>query len=47
MGLFDFITKPINFILDVVEFFSCLIAFIGNVFKWTGLAVAEGIKVIL
>lgn len=47
MGMFDFVTKPINFILDVVEFLSCLMSYIGNVFKWTGLAVTEGIKVIL
>jgi len=47
MGMFSFITKPINFILDVVEFLSCLMSYIGNVFKWTGIAISEGIKVIL
>jgi hypothetical protein len=47
MGMFDFITKPINFILDAAEFFSCVLAFIGNFFKWTGLAITECIKVIL
>lgn len=47
MAMFDFITKPINFILDVVDFLVCLVAFIGNIFKWTGIAITEGIKVIL
>jgi hypothetical protein len=47
MGMFTFITKPINFILDIVEFLGCLIAYIGNVFKWTGIAFTECIKVIL
>jgi hypothetical protein len=47
MTMFDFITKPINFILDVVDFLRCLLAFIGNIFKWTGLAATEGIKAIL
>ena len=44
---FDFITKPIDFILEVIIFLKCLIAYIGNVFKWAGIAIAEGIKVIL
>ena len=47
MGMFSFITKPINFILDVVEFFACLMSYIGNVFKWTSIAITEGIKVAL
>ena len=47
MGMFSFITKPINFIIDVVEFLACLMSYIGNVFKWTSIAITEGIKVIL
>lgn len=47
MGMFDFITKPINFILDVVDFIKCLLEFIGDIFKWTGIAVTEGIKATL
>jgi hypothetical protein len=45
--MFDFIINPINFILDAIQFISCVISFIGKIFKWTGLAVSEGIKVIL
>lgn len=47
MGMFDFIIKPINLILDVVEFFACLLSYIGDVFKWIGIAVTEGIKVVI
>jgi len=46
MAMFDFITKPINYILDVFEFISCLISYLGDVFKWTGTAVSEVIKVL-
>jgi len=47
MGMFDFIIKPINLILDAVEFFACLLSYIGDVFKWIGIAVTEGIKVVI
>jgi len=47
MGMFDFITKPINFILDFVDFLKCFLAFVGSIFKWTGIAVTEGIKAVL
>jgi hypothetical protein len=44
---FKFITGPINFILDTVVFISCLLSYIGDVFKWIGIAVTEGIKVLI
>jgi len=42
--MFSFITNPVNYILDVVEFIICLIGYVVNVFKWTGLAVTAIIK---
>merc|ERR1711966_2862 len=43
----DPIIKPIEFIVEAVKFIICLIAYIGNIFTWTGKAIAIGIKVLL
>ena len=47
MGMFDFIIKPINKIIEAVRFIICLLAYIGKIFKWLGISIAIIIKVIL
>jgi len=47
MGMFDFVIKPMNVIIDTVNFVLCLISYLGNVFRWMGTAVAVSIKIIL
>jgi hypothetical protein len=36
MGMFDFITKPIKFIIKVVQFLVCLVDYVKKVFSWSG-----------
>lgn len=45
MGMFDFIINPINKIIEAVKFIICLLAYIGNVFKWLGISIAIILKV--
>ena len=45
--MFDFIIKPFEFILEVVDFVICLIAYVKDVFAWTGKTIGVGIMVIL
>jgi len=45
--MFEFITKPFEFILEVVNFVICLIAYVKSVFVWTGKTIRVGIMVIL
>ena len=47
MGMFDFITNPINKIIKAVRFIRCLLAYIGDIFKWLGITIAILIKVII
>ena len=47
MRMFDFIINPINNIIEAVKFIICLLAYIGNIFKWLGISIAIIIKVIL
>ena len=47
MGVFDFITKPFEFILEVVDFVICLIAYVKDVFVWTGITLKVCIMVML
>jgi len=47
MGMFSFITDPINFIFDAVQFIVCLIEYIGKVFKWSGKAIAIGLRILI
>lgn len=47
MGMFDFIIKPINKIIEAVRFIICLLAYVGKIFKWLGISIAIIIKVIL
>ena len=45
--MFDFVIKPINKIIDAVQFIICLIEYIGDVFKWMGVTVTVIIQIIL